>query len=97
MLSAKDSKTPGAARRPYVICRGCGGRAWQDGGDGRPHGWYSLSVSVPPGLGKNGKPFVWCGQWCSAACLAGSMADLQTAELRARMAYDATPPVGGAT
>lgn len=48
----------------------------------------------PAELGKNGRPYVWVGEWCSAACLAGSMADLETAELRARLAYEADMPIG---
>ena len=93
----QDSKTPsvrvnGRPARDYAWCRGCNG--WQYNGNGRPRGWYSLSVRVPAELGKNGRPYVWVGEWCSAACLAGSMADLETAELRARLAYEADMPIG---
>jgi hypothetical protein len=89
----QDSNTPdGAQARDYVTCRGCGG--WQRQGGGRPHGWYSVSVSVPTELGRDGvKPYTWVGCWCSARCLAASMADLETAELLARLAYEADLPL----
>lgn len=76
------------------VCKGCGG--WQRRKNGRsPLGWYSISVAVPPEMGKNGSPFVWAGMWCSAACLAGSMDELRHQEELARMLYDADAPLSG--
>lgn len=71
-----------------VQCKGCNGVQESDA-EGRPYGWYSLTVKVPPRLGKHGKPFVWVGLWCSIVCLAGDLPLLADQEELARMAYEA--------
>lgn len=59
---------------------------------GRPYGWYSISVSVPPELGKGGKPYLWVGTYCSARCLAAAMPVIVAAEVDARQGYQADRP-----
>lgn len=79
-----DDHTPAT-----IYCHGCRG--------GTPHdqqkGWYSLSVNVPPELGKNGKPYIWLGVWCSLKCLAHDFGDLQSQEMLAHYAYSPDLPV----
>lgn len=79
------------------VCHHCKCRweAFRDG-DGRPWGWYSLSVNVPVHLGKAGKPYLWAGQWCSAGCLAADMPQLEEQERLARLAYQADIPCDAA-
>lgn len=60
--------------------------------EGRPRGWYVLSVNVPPEMGKKGQPFLWVGLWCSAACLAADMPWLEDREPLARLAYEVDVP-----
>lgn len=60
----QDRTNGSAARKPYATCKACGGWAWQ--GDGRPRGWFYVSVNVPVELGTGGKPYTWAGCWCSA-------------------------------
>lgn len=82
----------GGTMNRIARCKGCGG-VQETGDDGQPWGWYSLSVNVPPRLGKNGKPFLWVGMWCSMLCLSGDLPLLGDQEELARMAYDADLPV----
>jgi hypothetical protein len=80
-------------KRVYVChyCQGCG-EVEQQQGDGRPWGWYTLSVNVPAWMGKAGKPYLWVGMWCSAACLAADMPTLIGQEQLARLAYEVDLP-----
>jgi hypothetical protein len=77
--------------RVYV-CHHCHGRSEGEDGTGRPWGWYALTVNVPREMGKKGQPFMWVGLWCSAACLAADMPELEDQERLARLAYEADIP-----
>lgn len=57
--------------------------------EGRPFGWYNLSVSVPQWFNADTpRAYRWVGVYCSAACLAaGIPAIMQDEELMAH-AYD---------
>jgi hypothetical protein len=78
--------------RGVAWCRGCGGWAYRGDRDGRPYGWLTMSVNVPPGMGRNGKPWIWVGMFCCTACLAEALPALQKQETVARQEYDATMP-----
>ena len=54
-----------------VECRSCHRTADHrtDIPDGHPHGWYNLTVNVPPELGQRGKGYRWIGVFCSIGCL----------------------------
>ena len=43
-------------------------------------GWLQLSVNVPRDIGKNGKPYLWAGVYCSVYCLASDIASLARQE-----------------
>jgi len=77
--------------RRTVTCRGCGGTTEEN----PPLGWYSLSVRVPDWMGRNGKPYVYVGVWCSAACLLASGPELVEQEGLAHEVYQPVTPAGG--
>jgi hypothetical protein len=78
---ARAQQPANAARAPRTLeCKTCRGRFTAADGTGRPFGWYSVSVTVPPELGKHGKPFLWLGTFCSARCLAAAMPAIAAAE-----------------
>lgn len=73
-----------------VNCKSCG-RAVEvphPEAGGRPYGWYSVSVGVPPGYNaRTGKPYRWAGRYCCADCLANGIAGLQADEQKEGHAY----------
>jgi hypothetical protein len=83
----------GAVKQPadgsVITCKGCGGTSVRDGSKS-PDGWLSLTVSVPPSFSEKG--YLWLGQYCSMACLASSVPELDRDEQLARQAYDPVPP-----
>jgi hypothetical protein len=52
-------------------CRACHAQAAGDGAP--PEGWYTVSVSAPPGTTRSGKPFYFLGILCSVRCIARSL------------------------
>lgn len=77
------------ADNSVITCKGCGGTSVREGGQS-PHGWLSLTVSVPPSFSERG--YLWVGQFCCVACLASSVPDLDRDERLARESYDPVLP-----
>lgn len=56
-----------------------------------PAGWFGLTVGVPRDIGTtNGRPYIWVGLFCSVACLAASVPDL---EWQQKLAHELYQPV----
>lgn len=90
--SRRQPRPAPGPRTRTVQCRACGGQYTGEDGPGRPWGWYSVSVSVPAELGKNGKPYQWVGTYCCVRCLAAALPVLAAAEAQARDDYAADRP-----
>ena len=55
-----------------IKCRNCQRTVQvtpRDDDEGHPYGWYSVTVSVPPEMGHDGKTYRWVGRFCSVGCL----------------------------
>ncbi len=85
----------GQRRDPRVItCKHCGGWAPRHRDGRNPAGWYTLSVAISPELTTRERGYAWVGAWCSIACLAAAVPDLQQQEQLAHLAYSPVRPVG---
>ena len=82
-------------RRVEIRCRRC-----RKISGGTANGWYQLSVAVPVAV--NSRGYIWVGTFCSLACLAWHLPELerqdrQTADLYERDEGETDPsePLAG--
>lgn len=93
-MSAAEAVFRPVPEQPVCTCKGCGGQAARRGNGIAPLGWYGLTVAIPPEMDGKGKGFTWVGQFCSIACLARSVPDLEQQERLAHELYEPARPVG---
>lgn len=74
-----------------VFCRACGRTAEiaRSQSDGRPWGWYFITVHVPPGYNKTtGKTYLVVGLFCCVACIEKGLQRMRDEEAKHVHAFE---------
>jgi hypothetical protein len=92
MRGAAGPASPADSRTRTVFCRNCKRTVEVPAAnpEGRPYGWFYLTVQVPPWFNANNsrKPYRAVGFFCSAACLGAAMPEIEAQESLMKEAYE---------